>query len=84
MGAKRKRRGQMEDEAEPTAKRTTLQEKEAERKKENKDDAHKVAYAARAYRGKTPFAKAIVLEPLLQEVRVITYSTTTLRFVLTI
>ena len=68
MGAKRKRRGQMEDAGEPTAKRTTLQDKEAVENKESKDDAHKVAYAARAYRGKTPFAKAIVLEPLLQEV----------------
>ena len=68
MGAKRKRRGQMEDKGEPPAKRTTLEDKEAAGNKENKNDAHKVAYAARAYRGKTPFAKAIVLEPLLQEV----------------
>ena len=68
MGAKRKRRGQMEEKSEPPAKRTTLEDKEAVGNKESKDDAHKVAYAARAYQGKTPFAKAIILESLLQEV----------------
>ena len=72
MGAKRKRRGPMEVEGEPTAKRTTVQAKEAEGKEEKKDDAHKVAYAARAYRGNTPFATAVVLDRLLQQVRVMT------------